>query len=94
MPKGSGRKSASEWTEVLECSNNSRVVCKYCQQQISKKVERVRSHLNKCKNRCEYKQEKILIKKPTFKKPYVFLKWVLPKKTQWAFLGYPLGSQP
>ncbi|CAH0561717.1 unnamed protein product [Brassicogethes aeneus] len=51
MPKGSGRKSSTEWTEVLESRSKSRVVCKYCQKEISKKVERVRSHLNKCKNK-------------------------------------------
>jgi hypothetical protein len=51
MSKGStecGRKSASE---VLKIYGDSKCKCKYCNEQISCKIERIRAHLQKCKAR-------------------------------------------
>jgi len=49
-----GRKSASEWSEVLKIDGDSKCKCKYCNELISCKIERVRAHLKKCKARnCE-----------------------------------------
>lgn len=46
-----GRKSASEWSEVLKIDGDSKCKCKHCDEQISCKIERIRAHLKKCKAR-------------------------------------------
>jgi len=51
MSKECGRKSASEWSEVLKIDGDSKCNCKYCNEQISCKIERIRAHLQKCKAR-------------------------------------------
>jgi len=55
MPKG--RKTALEWSAVLKIDNDSKCKCKYCNELISAKIERIRGHLNKC---LKYSQNKIL----------------------------------
>lgn len=49
MPAGSGRKVCSEWLEVTKLPDESnKVQCNHCGTKISSKIERIRSHLNKC----------------------------------------------
>ena len=46
MPAGSGRKKGGEWEEVDILENDkSKAACKYCNQIISAKIERVRNHI-------------------------------------------------
>jgi hypothetical protein len=46
-----GRQSASEWQHMEFDDQNAKiVVCKYCNYQITKKIERVQNHLGKCAN--------------------------------------------
>lgn len=45
-----GRKAAPEWSEVLLKGEN--VMCKYCSQLVSRKIERIRNHLEKCRPKC------------------------------------------
>lgn len=47
MPPGSGRKLCLEWDEIIDCGD--KVKCKHCNQIISKRVQRIRQHLQKCK---------------------------------------------
>lgn len=47
MPFGSGRKPAPEWSEVID--SGTKVKCKYCGITISKRIERIKQHLEKCK---------------------------------------------
>jgi hypothetical protein len=57
MPFGSGRKKGSEWTEVSEIEGDRlSVQCDHCLQKISAKIERVRNHLEKCKDRQKNKE--------------------------------------
>ena len=45
-----GRKKDSAWLEVNDIENEKgKVMCKFCEIVISKKIERVREHLSKCK---------------------------------------------
>lgn len=44
-----GRKQAIEWTEVIV--TNDKCICKHCEVEVSKKIERIRVHLQKCKQR-------------------------------------------
>lgn len=48
---GGGRRIATEWSEVVNLENDTRVMCKYCKEMLSRKIERVRNHLKKCKAR-------------------------------------------
>lgn len=50
MPRvsGTGRKSKSEWSEVLGAEGTKKVTCKHCNSEISGKIERIIAHLNKC----------------------------------------------
>lgn len=48
---GGGRKIATEWSQVVNLENDTRVMCRYCKELISRKIERVRNHLKKCKAR-------------------------------------------
>ena len=50
MSFGSGRKRGYEWGEVSEVDKNT-VKSDYCELKISKKVERIPAHLEKCKTR-------------------------------------------
>lgn len=50
MPNDSGRKKCVEWDEV-EPGDDNKVTCKYCGIGISKKIARVRGHLQKCNKR-------------------------------------------
>ena len=55
MPFGSGRKKAAEWNEVDILDNLKRkAACKYCNQIISPKIERVRTHIQKCPKRRDH----------------------------------------
>lgn len=47
MAPGSGRKLCLEWNEIIDCGD--KVKCKHCNQIISKRVQRIRQHLQKCK---------------------------------------------
>ena len=50
MPLNSGRKKDPHWLEVEDVENDpNKVVCKHCETLISKKIERVREHIKKCK---------------------------------------------
>ena len=50
MPLDSGRKKDPAWLEVTPVENDkNKCVCKACDQVISKKIERIREHLSKCK---------------------------------------------
>ena len=52
MPFGSGRKKGWEWKEVSEIEGDKNSVqCDHCSEKISGKIERVRIHLEKCKER-------------------------------------------
>ena len=47
-----GRKKDSAWLEVNDIENEKgKVMCKFCEIVISKKIERVREHLSKCKKK-------------------------------------------
>lgn len=49
MPAGSGRKVCPKWLEVKKIQEESnKVKCNHCGTKISAKIERIRSHLNKC----------------------------------------------
>lgn len=48
---GAGRKTNAEWSEVLGLEGTNKVKCKHCKMEISGKIERIRSHLNKCPKR-------------------------------------------
>ncbi|KAG8175006.1 hypothetical protein JTE90_014341 [Oedothorax gibbosus] len=48
MPAGSGRKVCPKWLEVTKLPDESKVQCNHCGTKISSKIERIRSHLNKC----------------------------------------------
>lgn len=48
---GGGRKIATEWSEVVNVENDTRVMCKYCKEMVSRKIERVRNHLKRCNAR-------------------------------------------
>ena len=56
MSFGSGRKRGCEWEEVSEVDKNT-VKCDHCELKISKKVKRVRAHLEKRKTRKNMKYE-------------------------------------
>lgn len=47
--EGSGRKQSVEWTMVNQTKNKNQVTCKNCNSIISAKIERIRSHMSKCK---------------------------------------------
>lgn len=47
--EGSGRKQSVEWTMVNKTTNIYKVTCKNCDSIISAKIERIRSHMSKCK---------------------------------------------
>lgn len=47
MAPGSGRKPCSEWNEVIDCGD--KVKCKHCNEIISKRAQRIRLHLQKCR---------------------------------------------
>ena len=50
MPLDSGRKKDGCWSEVKDIENDKKkVVCTHCNGIISKKIERVRAHMEKCK---------------------------------------------
>lgn len=51
MPRveGSGRKQCIEWTMVNQTNIKSQVTCKFCGSVISAKIERIRTHMSKCK---------------------------------------------
>ena len=50
MPLDSGRKKDGVWSEVKALENDQKkVVCMHCDGLISKKVERIREHMSKCK---------------------------------------------
>src|SRR5215469_15877413 len=49
--QGSGRKQSLEWAEVIRVENTSKVKCKYCHQELTSKIERIKVHLEKCANR-------------------------------------------
>jgi hypothetical protein len=60
MPFGSGRKKGWEWTEVSEIDgDDARVRCDHCSEKVSGKIERVRNHLEKCKERKKYKKSEL-----------------------------------
>lgn len=48
---GCGRKSKSEWSEVLGAEGTTKVNCKHCNIEISGKIERIKAHLRKCNKR-------------------------------------------
>lgn len=59
MPADSGRKKAAEWNEVDILENEKqKAACKYCSQIISAKIERVRTHIQKCPKRRDHYREK------------------------------------
>lgn len=47
MAPGAGRKLCLEWNEIIDCGDKAK--CKHCNQIISKRVQRIRQHLQKCK---------------------------------------------
>lgn len=51
MPRveGAGRKQFVEWTMVNKTENKYQVTCKYCNDKVSAKIERIRGHMSKCK---------------------------------------------
>jgi len=53
MPKleGSGRKQGSGWLEVTRIEKTCKVKCKHCGVELTAKIERIRAHLMKCKQR-------------------------------------------
>ena len=55
MPADNGRKKAAEWNEgdILE-NEKQNAACKYCNQIISAKIERVRTHIQKCPKRRDH----------------------------------------
>ena len=59
MLAGSGRQKGGEWEEVDILENDkSKAACKYCIQIISAKIERVRTHNQKCLKRKDHYKEK------------------------------------
>lgn len=55
-----GRKKDSAWLDVNDIENEKgKVMCKFCEIVISKKIERVREHLNKCKIKIQDDQAKL-----------------------------------
>lgn len=59
MPSDSGRKKAAEWSEVDILDNEKqKAACKYCNQIISAKIERVRTHIQKCPKRRDHHRGK------------------------------------
>ena len=44
---GSGRKHSLEWGSVVGVEGSSKVKCKYCQIELSSKIERIKFHLQK-----------------------------------------------
>ena len=71
MPADSGRKKAPEWDEVDIVENDKqKAACKYCNQIISAKIERVRTHIQKCSKRRDHFRGKagellIIVSRPT-----------------------------
>ena len=54
MPKyhSGGRNKANKWNEVTILGDQpNRVICNYCKESITKKIERVKSHLDKCRRK-------------------------------------------
>ena len=53
MPRtaGCGRKRTNEWSEVTKVEGSNKVICKHCSTEISAKIERIITHLNKCTKR-------------------------------------------
>ena len=54
MPKyhSGGKNKATEWNEVTYLSDQpNRVICNYYKESITKKIERVKNHLDKCRRR-------------------------------------------
>ena len=54
IKRGGGRKRLDEWCEVSEIEGEegkTLVHCNYCRKKISKRIERVKNHLNKCQIR-------------------------------------------
>lgn len=49
MREGSGRKKDPIWSYVSEIQGQDRVSCDFCSQAISKKIERIKLHVSKCK---------------------------------------------
>jgi len=59
MPYGSGRKKGGEWGMVSEVEGDDRrVLCDYCMESISNKIERIRNHLKKCSAKKELDKHK------------------------------------
>ena len=55
MAADSGRKKAAEWNEVNIFENKKqKAACKYCNQIISAKIERVRTLIQKCPKRRDH----------------------------------------
>ena len=58
MPTDSGRKKDSAWLEVSDVENDkNKCMCKSCDQLISKKIERIREHLKKCRAQSKKKDQ-------------------------------------
>lgn len=49
MPLRAGRKIDVSWNDVTKLENSTKVTCNHCGTEISAKVERIKAHLDKCK---------------------------------------------
>ena len=50
MPLDSGRKKDAAWSDVTPIENDkNKCVCNFCDIVISRKIERIREHLSKCR---------------------------------------------
>ena len=46
--EGAGRKLSAEWTMVNKIENKFQIICKFCNDSISVKVEIMHAHISKC----------------------------------------------
>jgi hypothetical protein len=56
-----GRQSAAEWNHMKPSDNKKMVICKFCDSEVTKKIERVQNHLNKCANYKKINRQKVLV---------------------------------